>query len=297
MGHNPRMARRFDPLKKKKAKVLGVSMAYVEHGEGDPIVLLHGNPTSSYLWRHVIPALSRVGRCIAPDMIGMGDSSRVDSGPRGYRFETHAEYLEALLGVLGIEENVVLVGHDWGGPLVFDWGRRHRPAVKGVVYMETIVTPVSWDDWPDSATKIFKAMRSEAGEEIVLSKNVFVERILPASVIKPMSEETLEIYRRPFLTPGESRRPTLTWPREIPIDGEPADVAEIVSLNEKWLAGPQVPKLFVNAEPGSILVGRQREVCRSWENQTEVTVEGIHFIQEDSGTEIGEAVAEWTTGL
>lgn len=291
------MARRFDPLKKKKTQVLGVPMAYVEHGKGDPIVLLHGNPTSSYLWRHVIPPLSEVGRCIAPDLIGMGDSARVDAGPDGYRFEIHAEYLEALLGVLEIEESVMLVGHDWGGPLLFDWGRRHHPAVKGVAYMETIVTPVSWDDWPESARKIFRAMRSEAGEEIVLTKNVFVERILPSSVIRPMSEETLEVYRKPYLAPGDSRRPTLTWPREIPIDGEPADVAEIVSANEEWLSGPEVPKLFVNADPGSILVGRQREVCRSWENQTEVTVKGSHFIQEDSGKEIGQAVAEWISGL
>lgn len=268
-------------------------MAYVEHGAGDPIVLLHGNPTSSYLWRKVIPPLSRVGRCIAPDLIGMGDSAQVASGRDAYRFEMHAEYLEALLDALGVHERVTLVGHDWGGPLLFDWGRRHPDAVKGVAYMETIVTPVTWDDWPEAARRVFQGLRSEAGEEMVLDKNVFVERILPASVLEPLSEETMDVYRRPYLHPGESRRPTLTWPREIPIDGEPEDVAEVVSANERWLSGADVPKLFINAEPGSILTGRPREVCRSWDAQTEVTVRGVHFVQEDSGEEIGEAIARW----
>ncbi|MFQ5522127.1 MAG: haloalkane dehalogenase [Acidimicrobiia bacterium] len=288
---------RFDPTKKKYAQVLGVPMAYVEHGKGDPIVLIHGNPTSSYLWRKVIPALSQVGRCIAPDLIGMGDSAKIETGPDAYRFCTHADYLEAFLRVIGVEENVVLVGHDWGGALAFDWGRRHSRAVKALAYMETLVTPLTWDDWPEAARGIFQAMRSEAGEELCLVKNIFVERILPASVLNPLPEEVMEEYRRPYLEPGESRRPTLTWPREIPFDGEPADTAEVLRANEEWLRGSEVPKLFINAEPGSILTGRQREVCRSFRNQVEGTVPGIHFIQEDSGEEIGDAVATWLEHL
>jgi len=288
---------RFDPTKKKYAQVLGVPMAYVEHGKGDPIVLLHGNPTSSYLWRKVIPALSRLGRCIAPDLIGMGDSAKIGGGPTTYRFRAHADYLEAFLRVVGVDENAVLVGHDWGGPLAFDWARRHSGAVRAVAYMETIVTPLTWDDWPEEARGIFKALRSEAGEEMVLIKNVFVERILPASVLNPLPKKVMRVYREPYLEPGESRRPTLTWPREIPIDGEPAYVDRVVRENEEWLRGSDVPKLFINAEPGSILTGRQREVCRSFPNQVEVTVPGIHFIQEDSGEEIGEAIAAWLKDL
>ena len=268
-------------------------MAYVDRGEGDPFVLLHGNPTSSYLWRDVIPPLAEVGRCIAPDLIGMGDSDKIGGGPDAYRFETHARFLEGLLEKVGLDGKMVLVGHDWGGPLLFDWGRQHPGSVRGVVYMETIVTPVTWDDWPDSARRVFQGMRSEAGEEIILEKNVFVERILPVSVLSTLSAETMAEYRRPYLEPGESRRPTLTWPREIPIDGEPANVARIVEANEDWLSGPEIPKLFVNADPGSILTGRQRQLVRGWANQTEVTVPGIHFIQEDSGSEIGEAIVRW----
>lgn len=292
------LLRKFDPDKKKTADVLGVPMAYVEHGKGDPIILLHGNPTSSYVWRKVIPELEGSGRCIAPDLIGMGDSAKVGRGRDAYRFRTHAEYLEAFMDVIGLTtENVTLVGHDWGGPLIFDWGRRHTGAVKGVVYMETIVTPLSWDDWPEEARSIFQAMRSDAGEQIVLEKNVFVERILPASVLEPLPPETMSVYREPFAHPGESRRPTLTWPREIPIDGEPAATQAVVEANEQWLSGPEVPKLFINAAPGSILVGRQREVCRTWENQVEVTVPGVHFIQEDSGEEIGRHIRDWLAGF
>lgn len=272
-------------------------MAYVEHGSGDPIVLLHGNPTSSYLWRDVIPELSGLGRCIAPDLIGMGDSARIDSGPDAYRFETHANFIEALFEVLGIHDSVTLVGHDWGGPLLFEWGRKNPEGVKGVAYMETFVTPVTWDDWPESARRVFQGMRSEAGEEMVLEKNVFVERILPASVLEPLPEEVMDVYRKPYLEPGESRRPTLTWPREIPIDGEPEDMVRVIEAIEEWLSGEEVPKLFVNAEPGSVMGDRVRERVRSWPNQSEVTVSGIHFIQEDSGQEIGQSIARWLRGL
>ncbi len=271
-------------------------MAYVEAGEGDPIILLHGNPTSSHLWRKVIPELEGSGRCIAPDLIGMGDSDKLEPGPGVYRFATHRRYLEALLDELGVAANVTLVGHDWGGALLFDWAYRHPGAVKAIAYMETIVTPVEWSDWPEAASSIFQAMRSGAGESIVIDKNVFVERILPASVLKPLSEKALAEYRRPYLEPSH-RWPTLTWPREIPIGGEPADVHELVASYSAWMGTNQIPKLFVNVEPGSILTGRQRELCRSWPNQTEVTVPGSHFVQEDSGEAIGRHVSEWLASL
>lgn len=285
--------RLFDPGQKEKAQVLGATMAYLEYGRGDPIVLLHGNPTSSHLWRKVIPELADLGRCIAPDLIGMGDSARIAEGRDAYRFSMHAEYLEALLEVLDVNQEVTLVGHDWGGVLLFDWGLKHPEAVKGVAFMETILTPLTWDDWPEAAIGVFQGMRSEAGEEMVLTKNVFVERILPGSVLDPISEEDMAVYTKPYLEPGESRRPTLTWPRELPIDGEPQFMVDVVAANERWLSRADVPKLFVNAEPGSIVGDRVRKRVRSWPSLSEVTVRGVHFIQEDSGEEIGVAIANW----
>jgi haloalkane dehalogenase len=279
---------------KQKVEVLGKQMAYVEIGEGDPIVFLHGNPTSSYLWRNIMPLLADQGRCIAPDLIGMGDSDKLtDSGPQRYRFVEHRKYLDALLDVLGVNERVTLVVHDWGSALGFDWAQRHRQAVIGIAYMEAIVRPMSWSEWPDAIRELFRAFRSDAGEEIVLQKNVFVERVLPGSVLRGLTEPEMEVYRAPFLHPGEDRRPTLTWPRQIPLDGEPGDVSAIVAAYSEWLRSSPVPKLFINAEPGAILVEGMREFCRSWPNQTEVTVAGSHFIQEDSPTEIGEAIAAW----
>lgn len=285
-------------MEKQRAEIEGHSMAYIEAGEGDPIVFLHGNPTSSYLWRNVIPHVAGAGRCLAPDLIGMGDSDKLaESGPDRYRFVEHRAFVDGFLDAVGAVSDVTFVVHDWGSALGFDWANRHRDAVKGLAYMEAIVTPVTWADWPEAASSIFQAMRSAAGESIVLDKNVFVERILPASVLRDLTEEEMAVYRAPFLEPGEARRPTLTWPREIPIEGEPADTHEIVTSYSEWLATSDVPKLFINADPGSILVGRQREVCRGWPNQTEVTVPGIHFIQEDSPAEIGAAVARWHAGL
>jgi haloalkane dehalogenase len=279
---------------KQKVEVLGKQMAYVEIGEGDPIVFLHGNPTSSYLWRNIMPLLADQGRCIAPDLIGMGDSDKLtDSGPQRYRFVEHRKYLDALLDVLGVNERVTLVVHDWGSALGFDWAQRHRQAVIGIAYMEAIVRPMSWSEWPDAIRELFRAFRSDAGEEIVLQKNVFVERVLPGSVLRGLTEPEMEVYMAPFLHPGEDRRPTLTWPRQIPLDGEPGDVSAIVAAYSEWLRSSPVPKLFINAEPGAILVEGMREFCRSWPNQTEVTVAGSHFIQEDSPTEIGEAIAAW----
>ncbi|MDP3936794.1 MAG: haloalkane dehalogenase [Deltaproteobacteria bacterium] len=283
---------------KKKIEVNGRQMAYVETGEGDPIVFLHGNPTSSYLWRNVIPHLEKAGRCIAPDLIGMGDSEKLpDSGPDKYRFVEHREYLDALLEKLGVRENVTFVIHDWGSALGFDWARRHPVAVKGIAYMEAIVMPMNWADWPEMARQIFQGFRSEAGEEIVLQKNVFVERVLPSSVLRGLTDAEMAVYKRPYLEPGESRRPTLTWPRQIPIDGEPEDVAKIVLDYGKWLETADLPKLFINAEPGTILIGKQRKYCRTWPHQKEITVKGLHFIQEDAPDEIGRAVAEWRASL
>jgi haloalkane dehalogenase len=273
-------------------------MAYVEEGAGDPIVFLHGNPTSSYLWRSVIPHVAPLGRCIAPDLVGMGDSDPLpDSGPGRYRFVDHRRCLDGLLEALGVRENVTFVVHDWGSALGFDWANRHRDAVTGLAYMEAIVRPVTWAQWPDAARRVFQGFRSEAGESLVLERNVFVEAVLPGSILRKLSDEEMAEYRRPFLEPGERRRPTLTWPREIPIDGEPADVTEIVSSYAGWLSASPVPKLFVNADPGAILTGDQREFCRTWPNQREVTVRGSHFIQEDSPDEIGSAIAEWLASI
>jgi len=285
-------------MERKSVEVNGHTMAYVESGEGDPIVFLHGNPTSSYLWRDIMPHAIGQGRCIAPDLIGMGDSQKLtDPGPDSYRFVEHREYLDGFLEAVGVTENVTLVIHDWGSALGFDWANRHRDAMKGIAYMEAIVRPVTWEEWPEAARGIFQGMRSEAGEEMVLTKNLFIEAILPASIMRDLTEEEMNVYRAPYLEAGESRRPTLTWPREIPIDGEPADVAEIVSSYADWLQTSELPKLFVNAEPGTILIGPQRDFCRTWPNQLEVTVAGIHFIQEDSADEIGEALSSWYAGL
>jgi haloalkane dehalogenase len=284
-----------DPYPRRRVAVLDTDMAYVDVGTGDPIVFLHGNPTSSYLWRNVIPHLAKLGRCLAPDLVGMGDSGKAPDG--AYRFVDHARNLDAWLEALRLTRNVTVVVHDWGSALGFYWCRRYPDRVKGIAYMEALVRPLGWQDWPERARDIFKAMRSPAGEELVLQKNVFVERILPASVLRGLGEEEMAAYRRPYREPGESRRPTLTWPRQIPIEGEPADVAAIVEDYARWLSASEVPKLFVNADPGSILVGAQREFCRKWPNQTEVTVKGLHFVQEDSPAEIGEAVARFVERL
>ncbi len=277
---------------KKTMTVAGRQMAYLDEGEGDAIVFQHGNPTSSYLWRNVMPHCRGLGRLVACDLIGMGDSEKLaDSGPQRYRFAEHSQYLDALWDALGLGNRVILVLHDWGSALGFDWANRHRDRVQGLAYMESIVTPLTWADWPENARRVFQNFRSPGGEEMVLQKNVFVERVLPGSVMRPLGEAELAEYRRPFIHPGEDRRPTLSWPREIPIDGDPPDVVARVQAYADWLAASALPKLFVNAEPGSILTGRPRAFCRSWNNQVEVTVPGTHFIQEDSPDQIGLAVA------
>ena len=284
------------PYQKRRAQVLGREMAYVEAGQGDPIVFLHGNPTSSYLWRNIIPHLEGLGRCIAPDLIGMGDSDKLpDSGPGSYRFVEHRRYLDALLEVLDVRERVIFVVHDWGSALGFDWANRHREAVRGIAFMEAIVAPQGRDHWDKMGMRpALEALRSEAGEAMVLQNNYFIEEILPNAILRKLSDEEMAEYRRPFAEPGEGRRPTLTWPREIPIEGDPADVTAIVDAYAGWLRTSNVSKLFLKAEPGGILAGgKVLEQARSFPAQTEVVVKGIHFVQEDSPDEIGQAVAGW----
>ena len=285
--------------KKKFATVHGKQMAYIEEGSGDPIVFLHGNPMSSYLWRNVMPHLAGKGRLIAPDLIGMGDSDKLDnSGPDSYTFVEHRKYLFALLEQLGVTDNVTLVIHDWGSGLGFHWAHTHPEAVKGIAFMEAIVeTRDSWDQFPDRAREMFQALRSPAGEEMVLDKNLFVEALVPGSILRDLTEEEMNEYRRPFANAGEDRRPTLTWPRQIPIEGQPADVTEIVDAYVDWLGKTSIPKLFVNADPGVLITGAVRDRVRSWPNITEVTVPGLHFIQEDSPDEIGAAVRDWHANL
>jgi haloalkane dehalogenase len=283
------------PLAKQTVDVRGRRMAYHARGEGRPILFLHGNPTSSYLWRDVIPELEGHGRLIAPDLIGMGYSDKLPNPqPDTYRFTTHRDFLDGFISaVIGDSEPVVLVVHDWGSALGFDWANRHRDRVRGIAYMEAIVRPIAgWEEWSPSATPVFQGFRSDKGEQMILDRNLFVERVLPGSVLRKLSDAEMAEYRKPFVQ-REDRWPTLTWPREIPIAGEPADVVAIAAAYSQWLATNDIPKLFVNAEPGAILIGVLREFCRTWRNQTEVTVPGSHFIQEDSGAAIGQAIAQW----
>src|ERR1700756_3951753 len=284
------------PYQKQRRKVLGREMAYVEVGKGDPIVFLHGNPTSSYLWRNVLPHLEPLGRCIAPDLIGMGDSDKLpDSGPGSYRFVEHRRYLDALLEALNVRERVTLVIHDWGSTLGFDWANHHRDAVRGIAYMEAMVGRQYWDHWDKFKMRpVLEALRSEAGEQMVLQDNFFIEKVLPGAILRKLSDAEMAEYRRPFKEPGEGRRPTLTFPREIPIDGEPADVRAIATEYAAWLGTSDVPKLFLKAEPGAILASdRLVNLVRGWPALTEKKVAGIHFVQEDSPDEIGRAVAGW----
>jgi haloalkane dehalogenase len=287
------------PYEKQYQQVHGKRIAYIEAGEGDPIVLLHGNPTSSYLWRNVIPHLQGKGRVIAPDLIGQGDSEKLpaSNGPGRYSFEVAYLYLDGLLQALGADHKVTLVVHDWGSALGFYWAQQHPESVRGIAYMEGIVCPVSWDDWPEGARGIFKGFRSDKGEDLVLERNMFVDAVLPSSVMRGLGEKEMQHYRSAFQTPDD-RQPTLNWPRQIPIEGEPPEMVNLVDAYGQWMKNAiGLPKLFINAEPGSILIGRQREFCRSWPNQQEVTVKGTHFIQEDSPVEIGQAVAHWMDSI
>ena len=285
-----------DNFERKRIAVLDSEMAYIDEGSGDPILFLHGNPTSSYLWRNIMPHTLGLGRVLAPDLIGMGESGPNPSG--SYHFLDHYRYLDAWIEAADVGSNIILVIHDWGSGLGFHWANEHRDRVQAIVYMEAIVRPVTWDEWPDAATGIFQGMRSPKGEELILDRNFFVERILPSSILRKLSEEEMDRYRAPFTEPGEGRRPTLTWPREIPIGGEPAHMVEIVQNYADWLSGSSdLPKLFIDADPGIILTGPQRDFCRSWPNQQEIKVKGLHFVQEDSPHQIGKATAKFVEEL
>ncbi|ALN63705.1 haloalkane dehalogenase [Lysobacter antibioticus] len=279
-----------DTLPRRRMQVLDTEISYVDIGEGAPIVFLHGNPTSSYLWRNIIPQVRHLGRCLAPDLAGMGQSGPMPGG--GYRFADHVRYLDAWFEAMDLPAGIALVLHDWGSALGFHYARRHPQRIAAIAYMESLVQSRSWADFPAGRDSLFRAMRSEQGERLVLDENFFVETVLPKSILRQLSEEELQAYRAPFAT-RESRLPTLAFARELPIDGEPADVAQAVDAYADWLASSTLPKLFVNAEPGALLTGRAREFCRSWKNQTEVTVPGIHYLQEDAPHAIGSALAEF----
>ncbi|MCL8208584.1 MAG: haloalkane dehalogenase [Actinomycetia bacterium] len=283
-----------DPHPRRVIPVLDSTLSFVDTGEGAPVVFLHGNPTWSYLWRNVIPHVAPLGRCLAPDLVGMGNSGPAAGGR--YRLVDHRRYLDAWFEALALDD-IILVVHDWGSALGFDWARRHPDRVRGIAYMEAIVRPLRWEEWPNASRGLFQAFRSPAGESLILERNLFVERVLPGSILRRLSDAEMEAYRRPFRRPGEARRPTLTWPREIPVDGEPPDVVALVQAYADWLASTPLPKLFINGEPGAILVGPVREFCRTWPNQEEVTVPGVHFLQEDSPDAIGMAVARFVARL
>jgi len=281
-------------MKKKFIKINNKKMAYVEIGAGDPIIFQHGNPTSSYLWRNIMPHLKDMGRCIAVDLIGMGDSEKLEnSNANSYLYEEQRAYLFDAWNKLGIKDNVTMILHDWGSVLGFDWAYQNPDSMKGIAYMEAIVKPITWSDWPEGARGIFKGFRSESGESLILEKNMFIEAVLPNSIIRKLQTDEMEMYRKPYIKQGEDRRPMLSWPREIPIEGSPENVVKIVSKYSEWLKKSSLKKLFINADPGSILVGKQREFCRTWDNQEEVTVKGRHFLQEDSPNEIGIAIKNW----
>ena len=283
---------------KKFIEIKGHRMAYIDEGEGTPIVFQHGNPTSSYLWRNVMPACSGLGRLIACDLIGMGDSDKLpNSGPDRYTYAEQRSFLSALWEELKLEKDVVLVLHDWGSVLGFDWANQNRSRVQGIAYMEAIPMPLTWSEFPEMVRDIFRGFRSPAGEDMVLRDNMFVEQLIPGAVIRSLSEVEMANYRKPFLNPGEDRRPTLTWPRQIPLDGEPAEVVKVVTEFGNWLTQSQVPKLWIHGDPGAIETASVRSFCRTWPNQTEVTVKGVHFLQEDSPTEIGAAVADFARRL
>jgi haloalkane dehalogenase len=284
----------IDHHPRHRIKVLDTEMSYVDTGSGEPIVFLHGNPTSSYLWRNIIPYLSRYGRCLAPDLVGMGQSGK--SASQAYRFVDHARYLDAWFEAMDLTKGVTLVLHDWGSALGFYYAFRNPAQIKAIAYMEAITLPRDWKDFPSGRHAIFRELRSNEGERMVLDENFFIEVVLPKSVIRSLSDEEMEVYRAPYHM-RESRLPLLVWPRELPIEGEPADVVAIVTEYGKWLAKSKLPKLFIVAEPGAALVGHAREICRTWPNQHETLVKGIHFIQEDSPAEIGNALQAFVKGL
>ncbi|MBI32417.1 MAG: haloalkane dehalogenase [Gammaproteobacteria bacterium] len=278
----------------RKIKVNGKNIAYNQTGQGAPIVFLHGNPTSSYLWRNIVPHLESNASCYVFDLIGMGSSDKLDNpGSSSYRFEEHFNYINQAINEVLPNEKITLVLHDWGSALGFHWAHQNQKRIQGIAYMEGIVKELEWNDWNEKSRALFQALRSDAGDELILQKNVFIEKILLGSIIRELTQDEIEEYRKPFLNPGEDRRVMLSWPREIPIDGQPENVCKIVSEYSDWMSKNNLPKLFINAEPGAIIQGSVRDFCRTWRNQSEITVEGIHFIQEDSPNEIGKAIQQW----
>lgn len=274
---------------RKYVDILGVPMAYVDVGVGDPIVFLHGNPTPSYLWRNIIPHLLPFGRCLAPDYVGMGNSGAAPDGR--YRFVDHQRYLDAWLEALGIERNVILVVHDWGSALGFAWAQRHPERVKALVYMEAIVRPFrSWDEWPEATRAFFQALRSPAGEELILQRNLFIEYLLP---LRNLAPEAIEVYRRPYRNPGHTRLPMLAWTRDLPISGQPEDVVRIVDGYARWLSQTSIPKLFIDAEPAGFLIGAQRDFCLAWPSQERVCVQAAHFLPEEAPEAVATAAARF----
>jgi haloalkane dehalogenase len=280
----------YDDLPRKKIKVLDSEMSYVDTGKGDPVVFLHGNPTSSYLWRNIIPFVSKYRRCLAPDLIGMGQSGK--SPDKKYKFTDHAVYLDAWFDAIDLKRNIVFVLHDWGSALGFHRIYHYSQQVKAIVYMESIVRPITWEDFAHGRDAIFRALRSEKGEQMVMEENFFIETVLPRSILRKLTDEEMNAYREPFKN-KEDRLPTLIFPRELPINGEPEDVSVIVEKYSSWLATTNIPKLLISAEPGALLTGRSLEFCRTWRNQREVRVKGIHYLQEDSPLQIGEAIREF----
>jgi haloalkane dehalogenase len=286
--------RAADPHPRKRLPVLDSEMNYVDVGTGEPIVFLHGNPTYSYIWRNIIPHLTGFGRCLAPDLIGMGHSG---ASPRNaYRFLDHARYLDGWFEALRLNRNVILVLHDWGSALGFYRASRFPEQIRAIVYMEALVQTRIWSDYPPGRADFFRALRSPKGEQMALDENFFIEEMLPKSVTRKLTEDEMNAYRAPFRT-RESRLPTLVWPRELPIEGEPADVVKVVEAYGAWLVETPIPKLFIDAEPGALMNARARAFCRTWPNQREVTVKGVHFIQEDSPHEIGRALADFVRSV
>ena len=284
---------------KSSVNIDGQKLAYIDVGEGTPIVMLHGNPTSSFLWRNIIPHLNDLGRVIVPDLIGHGDSDKlpVSMGPDRYTFENTFKYIDKLLNELEINQDITLILHDWGSALGFYWAMKNPEKIKAICYMEAIVSPINWSDWPEQARGIFKGFRSAKGEDLILKRNMFIEAVLPSSIIRKLTKDEMDEYRKPFLNEND-RQVTLNWPRQIPIEGEPSHMFRLVTSYAEWISNDgDIPKLFINADPGSILIGNQREFCRGWKNQTEVTVNGLHFIQEDSPHEIGEAISSWMRNI
>lgn len=291
------MSIRAEQYPKRRVEVGGLQMAYVEAGEGDPIVLLHGNPSSSYEWRNVLPRLTGLGRCLAPDLIGMGDSDKLPHSGRGsYRLAEHREYLDGFLEALQVRDRVTFVVRDWGSALGFDWAYRHPTAVRGIAYMEAFVAPTSWSQWPEEAVELFQTIRSDAGEEMVLEQNFIIEQLLPTEVLRELSDAEMAEYRRPYQHPGESRRPTLSWPREVPVGGEPADVHEVIVRYAAWLADAGMPKLFIEALPGAMFASH-RDLARSWAHQTHVTVAAGHLVPEDAADDVASAIANWMRAI